>query len=83
MSKMVKRKNQLLSIARKMPPLFHSLPEEPFDILKSRVLWWLVKQPDVLNFIWNRVKQSGDVVYDPDTGKWVGVDFNPESDEDA
>lgn len=80
---MVKRKNQLLSIARKMPPLFYSLPEEPFDILKSRVLWWLVKQPDVLNFIWNRVKQSGDVVYDPDTGKWVGVDFNPEGDEDA
>ena len=81
---MTKRKNQLLSIARKMPPLFHSLPGEPFDILKSRVLWWLVKQPDVLNFIWNRVKQSGDVVYDPDTGKWVGVDFSPaEGDEDA
>nr|DAO88789.1 MAG TPA: hypothetical protein [Caudoviricetes sp.] len=68
--------------ARKMPPLYHKIPNQDFDIRKSRVIWWLIKQPDVLNGIWNEVKQSGNIKYDSATGKWQGVDFVAEEDED-
>ena len=65
-----------------MPPLYHKIPNQDFDIRKSRVIWWLIKQPDVLNGIWNEVKQSGNIKYDSATGKWKGVDFVAEEDED-
>lgn len=63
-----------------MPPLRHSVPGENFDIRKSRVLWWLVKQPEVLNYVWNNIKQSGAIKYNKDTGKWQGVAFEYEED---
>ncbi len=58
-----------------MPPLFHKLPNETYDVRKSRVLWWLVKQPVVLEYLWDLVKHSGAIAYHPDTKKWEGVDF--------
>ena len=69
----------IIDIAKDMPPLYHKLPDEEFDYRKSRTLWWLVKQPSVLKYIWDIVKQSGSVVYDAKTGKWKGINF--ESDE--
>lgn len=80
MRKMRKSKvrDSIVEAARKMPPLFHKIPEEKFDYRKSRTLWWLVKQPAVLEHIWNIVKQSGAVRYDERTGKWQGVDFESE-----
>ncbi len=72
------KRSQLLNVARKMPPLFHTIPGQAFDILQSQVLLWLIKQPDILNFIWNNIKQSGDVFYDPKSGKWQGTDCEKE-----
>lgn len=65
----------IVDAARKMPPLYHKLPNTEFDFRKARTLWWLVKQPSVLKHIWNIVKQSGAIKYDECTGKWQGVDF--------
>ena len=79
MSKTKISKNLL--IARKMPPLYHSIPGKAFDIKNSRVLWWLTKQPEILNYIWNNLKNSGLIVYNKETGKWHGIDFK-EDDED-
>ncbi len=61
-----------------MPPLYHTIPGEKFDIRKSRVIWWLTKQPDILNWLWNNISQSGMVTYNPETGKWQGVDYEPD-----
>lgn len=61
-----------------MPPLYHTIPGEKFDIRKSRVIWWLTKQPDILNWLWNNISQSGMVAYNPETGKWQGVDYEPD-----
>lgn len=74
------QRQKLLASARKMPPLYHKLPGEPFDIRKSRVLWWLVKQPSVLHYLWNLFKDSGVIYFNRDTGKWQGVDFHHEED---
>lgn len=80
---MVKRneaRQRIVDIARQMPPLVHKQNNEDFDIRKSRTLWWLTKQPEVLSYIWDIVKQSGAVEYDRTTGKWKGVDFEMEDD---
>lgn len=75
MAKDFKKRSKLLDVVKKMPPLHHTIPSEDFDIKKSMVIRWLINQPDILNWIWNNIKQSGDVVYDKDSGKWQGADF--------
>lgn len=73
----LKRKSRILDIARFMPPLRHSIPGQDFDIKKSEVMNWLMQSPIVWNYVWNNVKQSGALTYDPDTGKWQGTDYEP------
>lgn len=78
MTKRSKARQDIVDVAKRMPPLFHKFPDEEFDIRKARTLWWLVKQPQVLKYIWDIVKQSGAVKYDSSAGKWQGVDFEKE-----
>ena len=74
--KMKKFKNsKMYQVAKKMPPLYHKLPGKDFDVLKSQVVRWLMNQPEVLDYIWNKLKQSGAVVYDPESGRWKGSNF--------
>ncbi|MGN0508691.1 MAG: hypothetical protein ACI4GX_05605 [Ruminococcus sp.] len=72
---MKKCRSKKLLVARNMPPLYHTIPGQRFDITQSEVLKWLVAQPEILNYIWDNIKNSDDVCYDADTGKWYGVDF--------
>lgn len=72
---MKKCRSKKLLVARNMPPLYHTIPGQNFDITQSEVLKWLVAQPEILNYIWDNIKNSDDVCYDADTGKWYGVDF--------
>lgn len=41
-----------------------------------------MKQPEVLKYIWDMVKQSGALVYDDKSHKWHGVDFKCEEEDD-
>lgn len=69
--------SKLLDVAKRMPPLYHTLPGEEFDVSKSEVIQWLIRQPDILSYISNRVRgDSKLIVYDWETGKWQGVDYN-------
>lgn len=69
--------SKLLEIAKKMPPLYHTLPGEEFDVSRSEVVQWLIQQPDILSYISNRVKgDSKLIVYNRETGKWQGVDYD-------
>lgn len=68
-------RSKLLEAARKMPPLYHTLPNGYFDIQKSEVIKWLITQPEILNYIWNNLKNSGVLVYNSETGRWKGVDY--------
>lgn len=70
--------NKHLRIAKKMPPLYHTLPGEKFELEKSEVVKWLISQPDLLDFIFDRVKKHGHIIYNPETGKWHGVDYDEE-----
>lgn len=71
-----KKRSKNLNIAKKLPPSYHTMPGHEFDIQKSEAIHWLINQPDILNFVWNNIKQSGDVEYDSETGIWTGVDYD-------
>ncbi len=70
---------EFLEQAKHMPPLYHVLPNEKFDIEKSEVAQWLIKQPLALSVVFNLVKNSSAknhaIKYNPKTGKWQGVDY--------
>ena len=70
-----KKRSKLLEVARDMPPLHHTLLNQEFNIAKSEVTKWLISQPEILNYLWNNIKQSADVFYDNDSGTWQGVDY--------
>lgn len=72
---MKKSKSKKLGIARNLPPLYHKLPGQDYSPKKSEAIQWLIQRPSILEFIWDHVKQSGDVVYDSDTRKWQGIDY--------
>ena len=69
------KRSKILKVAEKMPPLFHRLPNEEYDVQKSEVISWLIRQPEVMNYVWNNIKSSGAIKYDHSTGKWTGVEY--------
>lgn len=71
-----RKKAKILEVAKMMPPLHHSIPGEDFDIQKSEVMKWIMQNPIAWNYIWNNIKQSGTIVYNPDTQTWQGVDYD-------
>lgn len=73
---MLKKKSYLLDVAKHMPPLYHKLPDAEFDINKSEVAQWLIKQPEILSYVVNRLKAGTSyIIYNPVTGKWQGADY--------
>lgn len=65
-----------LQCARKMPPLKHKVgdSEDKFDVTKSEVSQWLMQQPEIMQYIFTRIKNSGFIVYNPDEKLWYGRD---------
>nr|DAI73224.1 MAG TPA: Ig gamma-1 chain C region-like beta-sandwich, binding protein, IMMUNE [Caudoviricetes sp.] len=61
-----------------MPPLYHTLPGEEFDNDKSQVYAWIKNQPNLMEWLWRQLGSAGYIVYDPETGKWTGVDYKNE-----
>jgi hypothetical protein len=72
---MKKKRSAKWNIARKMPPLRHSFPGQDFDIQKSEAAKWLIRQSDIMQLIFESVKNM-EITYDPKTGMWKGVDHN-------
>ena len=70
---------EFIEAVKKMPPLYHTLPNNEFDMNKSEVANWLVRQPLALPVLFDLVKNSSNknhaIEYDKNTGKWHGVDY--------
>jgi hypothetical protein len=58
----------------KMPAAKKHQPEESFDIAKSEIVRWLVQRPIILQYLFDKVKESGAIIYDAETGTWKGCD---------
>lgn len=72
---MAKKKNdKRLNVVRRMPPLPHAIPGQPFDIRKSEAANWLLQQPDLLNYFWDLITHTGYIRYDKTLCVWTGVD---------
>lgn len=67
--------NKKMDAIKLMPPLYHKYPGYDYEPQKSEVINWLIKNPNVLEYIWDKFKQSNLVEYNPQTGKWQGVDY--------
>lgn len=65
----------MLNAVRNMPPLPHALQGEEFNIKKSEVVKWLLAQPGVMNFVFNKMSVYKIIKYNQATGKWQGVDY--------
>lgn len=79
MSKGFKRRSEKLNIARNLPPSYHKFSDEPYNVKKSEVVNWLIQRPSILEYIWDKIKQSNDVFYNSETGKWQGVDYEEDA----
>ena len=62
------KKSKKLDVAKNMPPRYHKLPDQEYSTMKSFASDWLVSQPEILEYVWDHLKQ-----YDEVTGKWSGV----------
>lgn len=83
MKKRRTKKDELLDVAKKMPPLHHGMQGKDFDWDKSETMKWLLEQEEILNFIWQSICNRGEasrlVKYDRGTGTWQGVDYDGEN----
>lgn len=65
--------SKYLECLKYMPELPHSKSEaERFDITDSEVVKWLTKQPEILQYLFIRARNSGNIVYNQETHKWSG-----------
>ena len=71
-----KYKAEKLSKVSKMPPSYHKLPGKEYDPKNAETIKWMIQQPELLEYLWDHVKQSKFVEYDKETGLWIGVDYD-------
>lgn len=76
MTNAARKRSQKLDIGKVLPPGYHKLPGEEYDVRKSEVVQWLIQQPSIQEYVWDQFKMSGDVFFDRVTGKWQGVDYH-------
>lgn len=62
--------------AKKMPRLYHKLPNQDFSITDSEVLNWLGTQHEILDWLRNSLYKNNYIKYNSDTKMWQGVDFD-------
>jgi len=69
-----KQRSKKLDVAKKMPPLYHTLPGKPFSLEESEVLEWLSSQGELQLWLFNQLSYAGYIEYDPETGLWSGIE---------
>ena len=73
---MKRTKTKKLDSAKRMPPLRHSAPGNGFDPNESEVFAWFRRQPDMMQYLFDKAKEWGFIAYDAQAGTWQGVDYD-------
>ena len=65
---------QLFRTACLMPGGMQHWPDrgQPFEIAKSEVVGWLISQPEIQHWLFERLKESRAIVFDAATRTWSG-----------
>lgn len=71
--------SKYMDCVSRMPPLpfvYEGYEEDvEFDFNKSKMMQWIVEQPDVKRYLYGYIKQAGLVVYDKEEKLWHGIDY--------
>lgn len=69
-------KSTRFDVAKRMPPLRKRPDREtPYDPARDEVRAWAAQQPELINYLVDRIRHSSNVTCDPETGYWKGVDW--------
>ena len=68
-------KSRRLMAAKNMPPLKKREKGLAYDAGKDQVKQWFGENQDLMNWLFDKVKDMGYIRYDSETGSWVGVDY--------
>lgn len=69
-----KKRSKNLEILKKMPPLYHTLPNHKFETQKSELMNWVLNQPEILNWLVGYLKDTNYIEYNNLTGQWTGIE---------
>lgn len=75
-------KNKMLDCLKQMPPLRHRTGDGEFDIMKSEVVDWMVNQPEVRQWLYDKVtdktggRKAVYICYNQQSSTWQGVDYD-------
>ena len=73
MPKSVFEESNLFCAMTKMPRLKHKSPNQPFSLKESEVVQWLVATPEAQQYLFDKARSSGAIVYDSESGTWKGA----------
>ena len=69
-------RNKKLDIAKQMPPLKRkSSKEAEYDPENDQIIQWIKNQPDLINFLLEKLASWGYIVFESNTRTWRGVDY--------
>lgn len=57
-----------------MPSGLRHTVGESFDVMTSEVIEWLVQQPELRNYLFEKVRMAGAIEFDVATGTWAGAE---------
>ena len=72
--------NRMALVSKTMPPLYHKLPGQEFDLAKSEVLQWISSNTEIVHYFFDYCNRHKFIRYDSTTGKWQGVDYESKAD---
>lgn len=75
MGRKIPRDKRLL-VANEMPPLYRTKPGQGYAYKNDDVLKWISERPGLLMYVFDKLKDGGYIEYNPDLGKWQGVDYD-------
>lgn len=68
------RDSKAFKVGCSMPTGLNHKPNENFDWAESEVVAWLIEQPEIQSYIFDKMKDAAAIIYNPETGTWQGSD---------
>lgn len=70
-----------LDSLKKMPPCYHTLPNQTFDYKNSELVKWIFKQSIILDWLCQCMINTKYIRFNPVTQKWQGIDYEEDNND--
>lgn len=61
-----KPKDKRLLVAKDMPPLYATIPGQPYSCQKDQVLKWISERPSLMSYVFDKLSAGGYIYYKQD-----------------